>query len=432
MTKLHTHNAPDISVVKPHFLFGAVAFLTAVVLMIAGRTHLLGPYYDNKILAVVHVNLLGWAMMLIYGSLYQLVPVVFESKLYSEPLAKATFWLTALSVGLMGYAFWTGQLETTLLWAASFMYVSLFMFVFNIAMSYREAQLKNIKSYFIIAAIFWLFMTQTEGLLMAFNFKYNYYEAGNLYHLKLHVLMGLVGFFLQMIFGVGTTLVPMFLVSHKHSEKPLWPSFLLLNGGVALMVASWIWFPSRAAVVLGSAMITAGIGFYLKFVWDAYRNRFKRILDEGMQPTMLMFVLLLVPVILAWALLLQENPYGSLAMTLSLLLGFSMIFGVINMIILGQTYKTIPFIIWLERYQSYVGKYKIPLPKEVYDARLALWQYRLYALFLLLYVLAVILKNNVILMAGLAVLAVVAVAYNFNMLKMFFHKPVLEPLNKNK
>jgi len=227
-------------------------------------------------------------------------------------------------------------------------------------------------------------------------------------------------------------LVPMFLVSHKHSEKPLWPSFLLLNGGVALMVASWIWFPSRAAVITGAAMITAGIGFYLKFVWDAYRNRFKRILDEGMQPTMLMFVLLVVPVILAWALLLQENPYGSLAMTLSLLLGFSMIFGVINMIILGQTYKTIPFIIWLERYQSYVGKYKIPLPKEVYDARLALWQYRLYALFLLLYVLAVILKNNVILMAGLTVLAVVAAAYNFNMLKMFFHKPVLEPLDKNK
>jgi len=432
MTKLHTHNAPDISVVKPHFLFGAVAFLTAVALMIAGRAHLLGPYYDNKILAIVHVNLLGWAMMLIYGSLYQLVPVVFESKLYSEPLAKATFWLTALSVGLMGYAFWTGQLETTLLWAASFMYISLFMFVFNIAMSYREAQLKNIKSYFIIAAIFWLFMTQTEGLLMAFNFKYGYYEAGNLYHLKLHVLMGLVGFFLQMIFGVGTTLVPMFLVSHKHSEKPLWPSFLLLNGGVALIVASWIWFPSRAAVVAGSAMITAGIGFYLKFVWDAYRNRFKRILDEGMQPTMLMFVLLLIPVLLAWALLWQENPYGPLAMTLSLLLGFSMIFGVINMIILGQTYKTIPFIIWLERYQSYVGKYKIPLPKEVYNARLALWQYKLYALFLLLYVLAVILKNNVILMAGLAVLALVAVAYNFNMLKMFFHKPILEPLDKNK
>ena len=430
MTKIHTHNAPDISVVKPHFLFGAVAFLTAVLLMWGARMHLFGPYYHNKILAIVHVNLLGWAMMLIYGSLYQLVPVVFESKLYSEPLAKWTFWLTGLSVALMGYSFWTGQLETWLLWAASLMYISLFMFVFNIAMSYKDARLKNIKSYFIIAAIFWLFMTQTEGLLMAFNFKYNYYHAGNLYHLKMHALMGLAGFFLMMIFGVGTTLVPMFLVSHKHSEKPLWPSFVLLNAGISLMVANWIWFDKHWLTVAGWVMLTLGIGFYLKFVWDAFRNRFKRILDEGMQPTMLMFVLLPVPVILSGVLLFIKNPYGPLGMTLSLLLGFSMIFGVINLIILGQTYKTIPFIIWLEKYQPYVGKYQIPLPKEVYQSTLAVWQYRLYLAFILLYVIALFLKNILILNLALLVLTLVSVSYNYNMVKMFTHKPILKPLNK--
>jgi len=85
MTKIHTHNAPDISVVKPHFLFGSLSFLTAVVLMFAAQSHLLGPYYNNKILAIVHVNLLGWAMMLIYGSLYQLVPVV-------NPSSTASHW----------------------------------------------------------------------------------------------------------------------------------------------------------------------------------------------------------------------------------------------------------------------------------------------------------------------------------------------------
>ena len=432
MTKLHTDNAPDISVVKPHFLFGAVAFLAAVALMIAGRHHMFGPYYGNKILAVVHVNLLGWAMMLIYGSLYQLVPVVFESRLFSEPLAKITFWVTGISVALMGYAFWSGRLEDFLSVAASLMYAGLFMFVFNIAMSYRKARLKNVKSYFIIAAIFWLFMTQTEGLLMAFNFKYGYYEAGNLFHLKIHALMGLVGFFLMMIFGVGTTLVPMFLVSHKHSERPLWPSFLLLNGGVALLVLSWLFFPGQIWNISGWLMIAAGVAFYLKFVYDAYRNRFKRILDEGMQPTMLMFVFLLIPVVLSGMLLWQKNPYGTMGMLLSLLLGFSTIFGVINLIILGQTYKTIPFIIWLERYKPYVGKYQIPLPREVYLAKLALVQYRLYILFLVLYALGVISRNFVILNIALIVLAAVAVMYNFNMLKMFFHKPVLKPLPEKK
>ena len=430
MTKLHTHNAPDISVVKPHFLFGAFAFALAVLLMILADSDLLAPYYATKILAVVHTNILGWAMMLIYGSLYQLVPVVFEAKLFSETMAKITFALTGIAILIMAYAFWYGKLDTWLIWGASLMYIALFLFVLNIALSYKDAQLKNIKSYFILAAIFWLFLTQTEGLLMALNFKYAFYASGSLPHLKIHAVMGLVGFFLMMIFGVGTTLVPMFLVSHKHSEKPLKPAFVLINAGLAVLVLSWWFYPSKTAEIAAWLMIVSGIGFYLKFVYDAYKNRFKRILDEGMKPTMLMFVLLIIPMVLSLFLLGQSNPYSHKAMILTALFGFSLIFGVINLIILGQTYKTIPFIIWLERYQPYVGKYKIPLPKEVYIARLAVWQFRLYLVFYILFIFGLIFQEMILIRIALIFLALTAVSYNFNMLKMFFHKPHLEPLEK--
>ncbi len=431
MTKLHTQNAPDISVVKPHFLFGAFAFGVAVLLMLLSGTELFMPYYHNKILAIIHTNILGWAMMLVYGSLYQLVPVVFETKLFSETLAKLTFWLTGFSIMIMAYAFWAGRLETWLVWGAYLMYSALFLFVFNISMSYRNATLKNIKTFFIIAAIFWLFLTQTEGLLMALSFKYPIY-TDNLRHLPVHAVMGLTGFFIQMIFGVGTTLVPMFLVSHKHSEKPLWPAFLLYNAGLAVLVINWWFIGWHWLVYPGWMMLAAGIGFYLKFVYDAFRNRFKRILDEGMQPTMLMFVLLLVPLLLSFLLLFRHNYHGKTALSLVALFGFSLIFGVINLIILGQTYKTIPFIIWLERYQPYVGKFKIPLPKEVYSARLAVWQYRFYLVFLILFIFAYIVQSSWMLWISLWILAFVAISYNVNMIKMFFHKPHLEPLDKNK
>ncbi len=431
MTKLHTQNAPDISVVKPHFLFGAFAFGVAVLLMLLSGTELFLPYYHNKILAIIHTNILGWAMMLVYGSLYQLVPVVFETKLYSEILAKITFWLTGFSIIIMAYAFWTGKLDTWLVWGAYLMYTALFLFVFNISMSYKNATLKNIKTYFIIAAIFWLFLTQTEGLLMALSFKYGVY-SNNLTHLPVHAVMGLAGFFLQMIFGVGTTLVPMFLVSHKHSEKPLIPSFVLYNAGLSILVINWWFIGYRPLIWTGWILMVAGAGFYLKFVYDAYRNRFKRILDEGMQPTILMFILLVIPVLTSFILLFQKNNQGEIALMLTTLFGFSMIFGVINLIILGQTYKTIPFIIWLERYQPYVGKYKIPLPKEVYNARLAIWQFRFYLVFLNLFIFAIIVKSSRLLWMALLILGLVAISYNVNMIKMFFHKPHLEPLEKNK
>ncbi len=430
MTKIHTQNAPDISVVKPHFLFGAISFAVAVILMLLARTELFLPYYHTKILAIVHVNLLGWAMMLVYGSLYQLVPVVFETKLFSEFIAKLTFWITGISVFLMAYSFWTGHLDDYLIWSAELMYTGLFLFVLNIGLSYKNATIKNIKNYFIIAAIFWLLFAQTEGLLMALNFKYNFLETGNLHHLKIHATSGLVGFFIQMIFGVGTTLIPMFLVSHKHSEKPLWPSFIFLNSGLLLLALSWLWIDSRGMIIVGWILIFLSVVFYVKFVYDAYRQRFKRILDEGMQPTMLIFILIFIPALIGMVLLFQSGEHSSLALTLTSLLLFSVIFGVINMIILGQTYKTIPFIIWLERYQPYVGKYQIPLPKEVYHATLALWQYRLYLVFFFMFLLGLITKNEWILNISLVILAIVAISYNFNMLKMFFHKPVLKPLEK--
>ncbi len=432
MTKIHTQNAPDIRVVKPHFLFGAVSFAVAVVLMLSAQTELFLPHYHNKILAIVHVNLLGWAMMLVYGSLYQLVPVVFETKLFSETLAKITFWITGISVFLMAYSFWTGRLADALVGSAVMMYSGLFLFVINIGLTYRNATIKNIKNFFIIAAIFWLFFAQTEGLLMALNFKYNFLEANNLYHLKIHATAGLVGFFIQMIFGVGTTLIPMFLVSHQHSEKPLKPSFALLNAGLLSITLSWLYFPDRIILTSGWTMILLSVLLYVKFVYDAYRQRFKRKLDEGMQPTMLIFILVFLPVIFGILLLWQDNPHAPLALTLTSLLLFSMIFGVINLIILGQTYKTIPFIIWLERYQPYVGKYQIPLPKEVYNARLALWQYRLYLVFFFLFMWAIFFKNEALLRTALYILAAVAIGYNFNMLKMFFHKPVLKPLEKKR
>jgi len=382
--------------------------------------------------AVVHVDLLGWAMMLVYGSLYQLVPVVFETKLFSETLAKVTFWLTGISVFLMAYSFWTGQLTDWLVWSAYFMYTGLLLFVINIALTYKDAKLKNIKNYFIIAAIFWLFFTQTEGLLMALNFKYNFMKPFT-YHIKIHASAGLAGFFLQMIFGVGTTLIPMFLVSHKHSEKPLWPSFLLLNTAVGVATFSWLYLPETVHFYTTLAAWVAGVLavlFYVRFVWDAYRQRFKRILDEGMEPTMLIFILIFIPIILSGWLVWTGHEAAGLAVKITSLLIFSMIFMIINLIILGQTYKTIPFIIWLEKYQPYVGKFKIPLPKQLYHSQFALWQYRLYLAGVAAIFGGLVADSVWAVRAGVYILAIVAVMYNYNMFKMFFHKPRLEPLEK--
>ncbi len=103
---LSTKNAPSASVVLPHFAFGAVAFLVSSVMLFFVAADLTGHYSGTHLLSLTHVLVLGWISMIIFGSLYQLIPVVMEVKLYSEKLAIATFVLFGAGLIILSYSFW--------------------------------------------------------------------------------------------------------------------------------------------------------------------------------------------------------------------------------------------------------------------------------------------------------------------------------------
>ncbi len=419
---LHTDNAPDISTVKPHFLFAAIGFFVLGILMVLSAGDFLGLYYQHHLLAVTHTAVLGWLMMLIFGSLYQLIPVIFDTALYSEKLAKFTFWLTAGSISFLVYTFWIGDYTKLLPIAATLMYLSLFFFVFNIMMSYKNARIKNIKASFILAAVFWLLMAETEGLLTALNFKYNFYDASHLSHLHTHALMGLVGFFIMMIFGVGTTLIPMFLISHRLNETYLNRSFYLLNTGIAGLVLTAYIYPVLPLKLLFWALIIAGIVYYMLYINDSYQKRMKKTLDVGMKYTMLSLVFLAVPVVLSLVIIFMPGTglqkYAEMILSI---FGMSMIFGFFTTIALGQTYKTLPFIIWLEKYQKLVGKYHTPLPRELYSEKVAGVQFYLYMGFLVFSLFALILQAEKLMLIATVLFLIVSILYNYNVWKMFFH-----------
>ena len=418
---LHTDNAPDISTVKPHFLFAAIGLFAVGVLLVLSSGNFLGTYYDHHLLAVTHVAVLGWLMMLIFGSLYQLIPVIFDTALYSEKLAKFTFWFTAVSIVFLIYTFWIGDYTGLLPYAATSMYLSLFFFIYNIMMSYKNARLKNFKSLFILAAVFWLLMTESEALLTVFNFKYQFYTGSHLHHLHNHAIMGLIGFFLMMIFGVGTTLIPMFLISHRLNETLLKRSFLFMNVGLAGLVNTKYFIENIYLYISFWLIIIVGIAYYFYYIYESYKHRMKKTLDVGMKLTMLALVFVSAPILLSMGMIYLPvglRPFGE---TIILLFGMSMIFGVFTTIALGQTYKTLPFIIWLEKYQNLVGKYHTPLPRELYNEKVAGLQFYLYMLFLALMLTGLILQSGIVIQIATIMFLLVTLLYNYNVWLMFFH-----------
>lgn len=422
MNGLKTNNAPHSSVVVPHFIFGAISLFILAVLLVLADESLLQAYFNTKLVAITHIAVLGWASMIVFGALYQLVPVVFETALFSEKLAKITFWFSAISVLFLSYSFWVGSYVNLLPYASVCMFVSLLLFVTNIMLTYKRATLKNIKSTFVITAVFWLLITELIGTLIALNFKFNFLSEIHLHYLKIHATVGLIGWFVLLIIGVGSTLIPMFLISHELKEKKLSIAYYLINGGLILAIINW--FLAKVSIVdyVITISIISGVFSFISFIFDSYKKRLRKKLDVGMQYSMLAIAAMFMPFILIGFIVLNTTFEVDFIYRIITFYGFSIIFGLITTLILGQTYKTLPFIIWLNKYQKLVGKTKTPLPRELYSEKIANIQIVVYFVFIISFIIGLLFNQLLFIKIGNYTLLLVAILYNVNIFKMITHK----------
>ena len=96
--------------------------------------------------------------------------------------------------------------------------------------------------------------------------------------------------------------------------------------------------------------------------------------------------------------------------------------GCITNIILGMTFKTLPFIVWNDHYKMLSGKVKVPLPKQLYNEKLLPWQFRSTIAALVSLSVGIIFQQLCIIQIALGLWIVVAVLYNWNVFKVLMHK----------
>jgi hypothetical protein len=217
------------------------------------------------------------------------------------------------------------------------------------------------------------------------------------------------------------------MISHNLNKKKLDYSYYFINAGLLIAMTNWFLLQQDFVTVIAWAGIAIGIGFFLSFVYETYSTRLRRQLDVGLKYTMIAIVLLTVPVVIALILLIFGQSTAFIVRVITVY-GTVMIFGVISMLIFGQTYKTLPFIIWLDRYKNYVGKYKTPLPRQLYSEKLASFQFYAYLVSLSIIIIGIILKQLLVLQVGTSILIIVSLLNFANMLKMVMHKRKLEDL----
>src|SRR5262249_25592999 len=90
-TKPSVAAAPSVSLPLSFILTGLMALAVGLVWLVAQPSLLTTYHYNQNIIALTHLLVLGWLCSVVMGAMYQLVPVALETRLYSERLAKWQF-----------------------------------------------------------------------------------------------------------------------------------------------------------------------------------------------------------------------------------------------------------------------------------------------------------------------------------------------------
>lgn len=406
-------------VVLPFYVFAGFSFLISCALLLLNTDIITQHYFNPKTLAITHLMALGWGTMIILGASHQLLPVLIEGKLDSYLLAILSFIFAAAGIPLLVSGFYLFNTGLILQTGAILVNASVICYFLNVIGSIAESKKYNIHAFFIATASLWLFTTTFFGLLLVFNFSRSWLPENSIEYLSIHAHMGIAGWFLLLVIGVASRLIPMFLISKYSSPVTLWWIFALIN--IALFAFIILKTSGAHPNLIYSPFLLVLIALALFGIYNyrAYKTRIRKHVDDQMKISLLSVTMLLLPLVCLMGIIyfIREDSKPNIV----LLYGFCIFFGWITALIIGMTFKTLPFIIWNKGYHSR-STGKTPAPKELFSENLFKVMGLLYLTGFILFVAGILILNDLFLKAGAAILLTSAIFYVINVVKTVFHR----------
>jgi hypothetical protein len=408
-------------VVLPFYIYAALSFLIAATMLLTSSHNLTQHYFQPQILAITHTMALGWGTMIILGACHQVLPVLIEGRLFSNALAYLTFAFAAAGVPLLVWAFhsfnmgWPAQSGALLINAAVLLYL------INVVKSVTKSPHENIHAIFMLTAGVWLLITTLVGGLLVYNFSYNLLSKDSLHYLSLHAHLGIVGWFLLLVIGVGSRLIPMFLISKYSNPKVLWWIFVLINSGLITFILFFLNGARSLFYMVPVALIAFALILFGSYCREAYSKRIRKQVDGQMKVSLLSAALMVIPLVFLVVIIIVLL-FSTVNTRLVLVYGFTVFFGWLTAIILGMTFKTLPFIVWNKVYHAKAGLGKTPNPKDLFNFRIFNYMALSYLGGFLCFSIGILSMNSLMIKGGAALLLCCAFLYNANVFRVLVHK----------
>jgi len=417
MVKNTTHK-----VVLPFYLYAALSLLAGIIILFFSARSFTHYYFHPHILAITHIMALGWGTMIILGASHQLVPVLIEKSLYSTRLAYASFILAAIGIPLLVYGFYVFNMGWPAKWGGRFVLLAVLCYVINLYKSLSKSKTKNVHAFFVLTSSLWLLLTVVFGLALVYNFNISFLPKESITYLPLHAHTGVIGWFLLLVTGVGSRLIPMFLISKYKNEKLLWVVYALINGGLLSFVILFLFIPGRSFLLIPVIAVLFALVLFGYYCYESFKLRIRKQVDEQMKTSLLSVLMMAMPLIFlisvaGWLFADKMNE------RMVLIYGFIIFFGWITAIIFGMTFKTLPFIVWNNVYHDKAGLGKTPNPKELFNNNLFVGMVLIYLAGFILFIIGASFAQAAMLNIAAVLLIIAATLYNWNVIKVLSHKP---------
>lgn len=234
--------------------------------------------------------------------------------------------------------------------------------------------------------------------------------------------MGIVGWFLLLIIGVSSKLIPMFLVSTQLKTAYLTRCYYLINCALILFLVDTYLNSLNIKTYLIASIGLVGILHWMAFVFTCFKSRMHKVLDTAIWHTLLSISLLASAIIVLPFIIYYQLQGNSMAISFTTLYGTLIFMGWITALILGQTFKTLPFIIWIRHYQHVAGTGTIPMPADLFNKTLFKVQFASFITFNVCFYLGLILHSQTLIKAGSACFFITALLYVANVMVIVLHK----------
>lgn len=422
MPQSQPHTAPLF--VLPFYGYAAISLLVSLGLLWWSVPNLDGHFFQPKLLGIVHLMALGWGTMMILGASHQLLPVLLGNALYSHKLAMSSFVLAALGIPFLVVRFLQFQMDVWALAGAAGIIFAIIAFFINLLQSMRQQPQKDVHIWFMLAATIWLLLTMLLGWLLLYNFSHPILPNNSLHYLSLHAHIGLAGWFLLLVMGVGSRLIPMFLIAQVNDNKTLWHIFLVMNASLLLFVIVFCLAMPLPWLAVPFAGIVFSMLLFANYIRHAYRLRVRKSIDTPMKLSLVSVLLMLLPsLLLAAVLLLQTTASGAAITSLVKLYGFLLLFGWLSTLIIGMTFKTLPFIVWSQHYSKAATTKQHINPNDLVQHTTVKYMMLLYVTGLLLFACSMLLQILWGLHLAAAIMLVAGVLYTWLVYQMIAHQP---------